>query len=103
MITISLPRVFAEVPRKPLSQDKWRVVTNLPQEQYPRLVLRLTNQQCAKLSEQEIEALFEAEHDRKCEELEATLDFSDAKNEDIYATFATKGNRPARRYLLIEG
>jgi hypothetical protein len=103
MITVSLQKSFAGTQYKPLPMEKWRVVHEEPKEKYPRLVLRLTNQQCATLTEQEIETMFEAEHERKCEELESSLDLSDEKNEDIYATFATKGNNPARRYLLVKG
>ncbi len=104
MITISLPKVFADTPYKALpSQEKWRIVYEEPQERYLHLVLRITHQQFKSLADEEIEAMFEAEHERMCDQLEATLDFSNEKDENAYATFATKGNRSTRRYLLIQG
>lgn len=105
MITISLPQPFSTAkPYKVVqSNEKWQIVNaEVPQEEYPQLVLRISKQALAKLTESEIERLFEQEHARRVEEMQKVLDYSNESDVDDFSTFVLKGNRPTRRYLLIQ-
>lgn len=105
MITISLPQPFSTAkPYKVVqSNEKWQIVNaEVPQEEYPQLVLRISKQALAKLTESEIERLFEQEHTRRVDEMQKVLDYSNESDVDDFSTFVLKGNRPTRRYLLIQ-
>jgi hypothetical protein len=105
MITISLPQPFSTAtPYKVVqSNEKWQIINaEVPQEEYPQLVLRVKKQFYTQATDSEIERLFEQEHTRRIDEMQKVLDYSNASDVDDFSTFVLKGNRPTRRYLLIQ-